>query len=211
MSDADGFIENQLGELHAQALALCGEGDRTPAILQGSHVFFQEENTPGDIVLNVPDDGDFGGHLLNLYLSARRVNIANPETQSEQTYRPGDWTSTKDSTKLDAARWLADCVYEIQTKDGPYCNIPLPVLHSFSGRSENYVLPFGPAPVTEMPWFGWVGAKKFRKAFEIPRGNSVTVIITPKFSPPVAPSASFRYEMRVTAVFRGSKNIHAFR
>jgi hypothetical protein len=210
----------ELSELVKSAIVLTKNYDKTPAFISGHHTFFQEENRPGTIVVTCSDDGDFYGSKLNLYLSARRVKISNPESGSELVFRPADYTCVKDgsySSSQFCQRWLADCFFEIQTQNGSYCNMPLPVLHSFSGRADNYREPdmigavFGNSATSPLlPWHGWAGAKTFNMPFRIKRGTSISVIVSPKYTPMLPNSASYKYEMRITALFRGSKRIHSF-
>lgn len=198
--------------LGADALSVMHDGDRPLSFLQGNHVFRQGSNEAGVVTLMASADGDFYGSLLNLYLSARRVNIANPETASELVYRPGDWSHVRDGYRGLLTRWLADCLYEIQTPDGPYCNVALPVMHSFSGRTEDYHHPGFVVPYPRFGWFGWVGAKTFRFPFRVAKGTSISISLTPSWSPPITPAdAEYLYELRATVLFRGYKSIHTFR
>jgi hypothetical protein len=215
----------ELDALHARARAIrsLGDGDRVPLYITGDMTFVAGQNRAAPITFNVPAGEDFFATRLNLFLGARLLSIASPDTTaSDNVYRPADWTGTNDlidpTGAEDSGQFqnkYATAFFAIQNAQGKkFQNAPMAVLHAFSNReplSRGSIIGTGVPPA--LPLFlldgysAYVGGMDFDVEERIPAASSWTVTVTPTFARDVSADSDFRVQFRVRGVLTGHKKV----
>lgn len=198
----------ELNELLDKASGVTADGDRVAYALKGSAQFRAGEYTASEIVLNVPKDADFFGSSFNLYLQGRLVDISN-SANNDKTYRPTTFTWENAAAFNDFFRsGNADFRFELRDSvHGNYQNSALFSLSAFSGMAD--LTNTGYMPLVS----SWPGSLQFAVPYYLPRGETLTVRITPIDSRPdfTEQFPTTRREYRLTCVVQGCKLVHAFR
>lgn len=197
----------KLNALLDKSLALSADGDRVAYAVKGSTIFRAGEYTSGEAVLNIPKDADFFGYSLNVYLQGRVISITNP-AGSERTYRPATLT-WEDATPANAT-FVGNADYKVEIRDsyqGVYQNAPLFSASLFSSKADTYF--FSP----QRPFISaWQGSLQFSTPYYLPRGETMTLRLTPIDSRPDDPQIEDdRREYRLLCVLQGYKSVHAFK
>lgn len=200
-------ISEQTKKLNAlldKALALTEDGDRVAYSLKDSIVINAGDYTNAESTLNVPKDADFVGYSLNIFLQGRVISLTNPATASDRTYRPTAFSWEKLLPRAGEEFSGLDFKFEFRDSvNGSRQNAPIYSLSTFSAqadRSRSYLLS------------SWIGALQFPTPYFLPRGETLTVRITPIDSRPDAPLENGdRRQYRLMTVLQGFKLVHSFR
>jgi len=198
----DGLVKRCMG--------LVDEGDRDSYFLHDSYTFRSGSLLEQDLVLNNPLDAVFFGTRLNLFLDKRLIDdSAAPVTgpNNERTFRPVDWTPINDwpGTLVPPE---ANATFQIRSSRGVYNSAPLAISHAFSTRAGSFM---GALAVS-----AYLGGLDFHRPFPIPRGEAMTVRVSPSYTRALSADGSFPDltsvpQYRVTAVVTGYKRVRAFR
>lgn len=197
----------KLNTLLDKALSLTGDGDRIAYTVKGATIFRAGEYTASEAVLNIPKDADFFGYSLNVYLQGRVVSISNP-TNSDRTYRPA--TLTWEDASPGDVPFLGNADYKVEIRDsyqGVYQNAPIFSTSLFSTKADFYY--FAP----QSPFISaWQGSLQFSTPYYLPRGETMTLRLTPIDSRPDDTQIDGdRREYRLLCVLQGYKSVHAFK
>ncbi len=198
-----------------RAMLLVDDGDHSPYIICTSYTFIQGSNTPGELVFNVPNDADFYGTKLNLFLSSREVTntgasaAQSPAATSDLVYQPARWTNENNwgnASQPFMQTGDANAVFELRdSAGGAYQTAPISINAAFSAAYGVNTLTAG----TYIPITSYLGSLDFDIPYYIKRGNTATAKITPTFSTLV--TTSRQLELRVTGLLSGFKKVRAFR
>lgn len=162
-------------------------GDRISCQVTAEFVFPAGSTAPGQMTFNVPQEYDFHGSRLNLFLQSKRINISN-SAHDDVVWTPARWVQDfSDTTTLPATAGMSfsfsDSVRQsVQTA-------AVSVISAFSG-----VFPMSSYTV-------YPGAIDFDEPYFLPQGSTFTVNLTPTFS--TGQSRLFR----VVGVFDGWKAV----
>lgn len=197
----------KLNTLLDKALSLSGDGDRVAYTVKGFAIFKAGEYTSSEVVLNIPKDADFFGYSLNVFLQGRVVSVTN-SINSERTYRPA--TLTWEDALAGDVPVLGNADYKVEIRDsyqGVYQNAPIFSASLFSTKADVYY--FAP----QSPFISaWQGSLQFSTPYYLPRGETMTLRLTPIDSRPDDTQVDGdRREYRFLCVLQGYKSVHAFK
>lgn len=200
----------KLNTLLDKALSLSADGDRVAYAVKGFTTFRAGEYTTSEAVLNIPKDADFFGYSLNVYLQGRVVSISNP-TNSERTFRPATLTWENVASGGGAlVSFFGNADFRVEIRDsyqGVYQNAPIFSSSFFSAMADrNYFTP-------QRPFISaWQGSLQFSTPYYLPRGETMTLRLTPIDSRPDNTQVDGdRREYRLVCVLQGYKSVHAFK
>jgi len=196
----------RMDRLVLRCLGLVDDGDDDSYYLHDSYTFLTGSKQEQDLILNNPLDSPFYGKRLSLFLDSRLTDQSGADN-SELTFRPDDWTPTND-WPAPSPIGAANCSFTVRTPRGVYSSSPLSISHAFSTRHG--------VPGGQLPASSYLGGLDFHRKFPIPRGNAMTVRVSPNFTRALAsnnviPDPTSVPEYRVTAVLQGYKKVRAFR
>jgi hypothetical protein len=202
----------KLNGLLDKALSLTADGDRVAYAVKGFTTFRAGEYTAAEAVLNVPKDADFFGYSFNVFLQGRLVSLTNPSL-TDRTFRPATltWENTQTAAQDGAITFEGNADFKLEIRDsvsGPYQNAPFYSTSVFSTMAD--------LPAVRKPLISaWQGSLQFSTPFYVPRGETVTVRLTPIDSRPDDPTLEdyeeVRREYRLMCVLQGYKSAHAFK
>lgn len=194
----------KLNALIDKALSLTQDGDRVAYTLQDTILINGGEYTNAESVLNVPKDADFIGYSFNVFLEGRIISLTNPLGRTDRTFRPTIFTWENDLSLGGNA--LSGLDFKLEFRDsvqGNRQNAPIYSLSTFSSKADTsagYLMS------------SWIGSLQFPVPYFLPRGESLTVRITPVDNRPDAPLANGdRRQYRLRTVLQGFKLVHSFR
>lgn len=216
-----------LNALHARSLKVVtdGDGDRVPLFITAFMSFIEGQNAAAPLVFNIPSGEDFYATRMNIYLQSRLINKANPDTQSELTFRATDWTSVNEymfdfgagpTSTGQYQNKYASCFFAVQPSDGrKFQNAPMSNLHAFSDREPFSFLSKIRLLAAVPPTFdfnlgsyaAYNGGMDFDVEERIAAGSAWNVIITPTFSRDVSSQSVDRREFRVIGILTGNKKV----
>lgn len=209
---ANQFVDTvqKMDGLVKRCMGLVDEGDRDSYFLHDAYTFLSGSLLEQDLVLNNPLDATFFGSRLNLYLDKRLTDKAGTAVtgpNDEKTFRPVDWSPTNDWPGSLAIP-EANCTFQIRTPRGALSSAPLAISHAFSTRAGTFMGALGVS--------AYLGGLDFHRPVPIPRGEALTVRVSPNYTRALAADGSFPDltsvpEYRVTAVLTGYKRVRAFR
>ena len=201
----------KLNALLDKSLGLAADGDRIAYAIKGSTTFRAGDYTASEAVLNVPKDADFFGYSLNVYIQGRVVSISNP-ANSERTFRPASltWENIAGSLVPIYVPFVGNADYKLEIRDsykGTYQNSPVFSASLFSSMAQRFY--FNP----QNPFISaWPGSMQFSTPYYLPRGETMTLRITPIDSRPDNTAVDGdRREYRLVCVLQGYKSVHAFK
>lgn len=205
----------KLNSLLDKSLSTAIDGDRVAYTLTGFTTFRAGDLTASEAVLNIPKDADFYGTSLNMYLQGRLVSTVD-QRYDDRTWRPVPLTWMPTSLVL-VTDWLkargydgcADFKFELRDSlRGPYQSAPL-----YSSSCFSHYRGFA----SDSGNNAWTGAMLFKVPYYVPRGETITIRVTPIDSGVDDPDiAGFNYknyrrEYRVVSIINGYKSVHAFK
>ena len=200
----------RLNALLDKSLSLSSDGDRVAYAVKAATFFRAGEYTASEAVLNIPKDADFFGYSLNVFLQGRVVSVTNP-ADNERTFRPVSltWENFAASTPPEIP-FIGNADFKLEIRDsyqGVYQNAPIFSSSLFSASADT------PYFTPQRPFISaWQGSLQFSTPYYLPRGETMTLRLTPVDSrPDNTQIENDRREYRLLCVLQGYKSVHAFK
>lgn len=213
-------IHAELTELLDVSRRISVDGDRVPLFVKAEMRFLEGRNQAAPMTFNIPTGEDFFATRLNLYLQSRLSSIANPDTETENTFRPTDWSSVDEyllnTGGNNAGQYqnkYATCFFDIQTADGKkFQNAPMSILHAFSDREpcavNSFIMSVPPGVLIHVDnYAAYVGGMDFDVEERIRAGGAWVVNITPTFTRDIDAASVDRREFAVVGILTGFKRV----
>lgn len=202
----------KLNALLDSSLSTVFDGDRVAYTASGSVVFRAGELTASEAVINIPKDADFYGQSFNMFLQGRVVSTTSPR-YDDRTWRPVPLTwvpTTNEAVIVNVAKGYDGCAdFKFEIRDslnGSFQSAPL-----YSSSCFSHYRSF----LSDGCESSWTGSMLFPVPYFLPRGQTLTVRVTPIESgadnPELACYQTYRREYRVLALVQGYKSVHAFK
>lgn len=215
--DADSLLQ-QIERDTDRAMSAGSPGDRVLMVLSGySDPWLTGDNQVQSVSLVVPNQDDFYAETINLYLQSRIYDEdgLGATTATDLTFRPAMWVTTCNAYMISNSMGNLGNYNNIVVQDA---NASWRMTDTFNGtyQGENglrishaYSTRYGQGSVSsEVNLSAWPGARRFFIPRKIPKGNTVTITITPTFSRVV--NNSVKTQFRVGAVLQGHKIVRRF-
>lgn len=208
MTRAIDLIAADTEHLIDQALLALDTGDEVAQFPKATAEWMSGVDTSKTLTIDVARDGDLWVRGLNIYLSSRRVNGADPDGNgTDLTFRPASWTSTPNipmfavggaaaSRVADAnASWLFN-----GTSHGNLSGaVPMSIAAAFSSQ-------YGQGTVeSEIVPKSWSGEHRFAIPERLKAGSSVNVELMATFGR--LENAIIRTQFRATLVLNAFRRV----